>query len=233
MGGNGRQPMIQFCVDCPQYVIKEIEPELPAFCLYWKEGLMLESPTCRNYQKGLIPEEPVFSFTDLSAAASHSDQAGSADGRVTSQLPDQNFSQRGDDSILPSPQAGQPEADLQPGRHLVKIISVRAYLHNFSEYAGLRARLKMKVLDGPDNGKFLFDNVSLPHSQESKGILQRRVLIAYRLGLIPPGTKGTIQVNWKSLEGVICWVDVAHRKFKGRKFNVVDNYQLHSLKSDD
>jgi hypothetical protein len=119
-----RRKMIESCVDCPQYVAKEIEPELPAFCLYWKEGLMLESQTCHNHKEGRIPEEPVSPLSGLETAAPHGDQAGSADCRVTSQLPNQNFSQRGDDNSLPSPQAGQCEASLYPGRHLVKIISI-------------------------------------------------------------------------------------------------------------
>jgi hypothetical protein len=194
--------MSKSCIDCPQYVAKEIELELPAFCLYWKEGLMLASPTCRNYKEGRIPEEPVSPLSGLETAAPH-DQAGSADCRVTSQLPDQNFSKRGDDNILLSPQAGQCEAGLHPGRHLVKIINVRGYMHNFQEYVCKRARLTFKVMEGPDAGKFLFDNLSLPHPQESKGMCQRRVRIAYRLGLIPRGTEGTFQINWKLLEGVV------------------------------
>lgn len=218
--------MVKSCVDCPQYVVKEIEPELPAFCLYWKEGLMLESPTCRNYKKGRIPEEPVSPLSDLPTAASHSDQAGSADCGVKSQLPDQNFSQRGDDNTLPSPQAGEREAGLHPGRHLVKIISVRAYMHNFQEYSGPRARLTFRVSEGPDAGKFLFDNVSLLHPKESKGMCQRRVRIAYRLGLISRGTDLTIPINWKLLEGVVCWVDVAYKSLGGRMVPMVDNYKL-------
>ena len=194
--------MIESCVGCPQYVAKEIEPELPAFCLYWEEGLMLESPTCRNYQKGLIPEEPMSSFTDLPTAAPHGGQAGSEDFQAT--------------------------ALVHPGRHLVKIISVRAYEHNFQEYTGIRARLTFKVLEGPDTGKFLFDNVSLLHPKESKGMGQRRVRIAYRLGLIPKGTgvDVTIPINWKLLEGVVCWVDVDHKNLGGRIVPTVDNYKL-------
>ena len=220
--------MIKSCVDCPQYVAKEIEPELPAFCLYWKEGLMLKSQTCRNYKEGRIPEEPVSSLSGLPSAAPHGGQAGSEDCRVTSQLPDQNFSKRGDDNTLPSPQAERREADLHPGRHLVKIISVRAYMHNFKEYSGPRARLTFKVLEGPDAGKFLFDNVSLLHPKESKGMLLRRLRIAKRLGLITRGPNGEIiqQGGWKLLEGVLCRVDLAYKNLGGRTVPTIDNYEL-------
>ncbi len=54
----------------------------------------------------------------------------------------------------------------------------------------------------------------------------RRVRIAVRLGLIPRGTEGTIQVNWKLLEGVVCWVDVAYKTLGGRKVLTIDNYEL-------
>jgi hypothetical protein len=205
--------MIKSCSECSQYVVKEIEPELPAFCLYWKEGLMLESPACRNYKEGRIPEEPVSPLSDLPTAAPHGGQAGSEDSQsAASLMPDQSSSSHGN--------------DVYPGRHLVKIISVRAYTHNFQEYAGPRARLTMKVLEGPDAGKFLFDNVSLLHPQESKGMCQRRLRIAYRLGLISRGTDLTIPINWKLLEGVVCRVDVDYKSFGGRIVPMVDNYEL-------
>lgn len=200
--------MIESCVGCPQYVVKEIEPGLPAFCRYWKEGLKLDCPTCRNYRKGRIPEEPVSHFSNLSNAAPHGDQAGSEGFQAASLLPDQNSSNHGN--------------NVSPGRHLVKIISVRAYMHSFQEYAGPRARLKFEVLEGPDAGKFLFDNVSLPHPKESDGMNLRRVRIAVRLGLIPWGTKGIIQVNWKLLEGVVCWVDIAYKTIGGRQVLTLD-----------
>jgi hypothetical protein len=115
--------------------------------------------------------------------------------------------------------------------HLVRIEQVRGYIKNFGDYAGPRARLEMKILEGPDAGKILLDNVSLPHPRESKGMLHRRVRIAHRLGLIPWGGQGMVQVNWKSLEGVVCSVDVNYRTFRGRKIPAVDNYEL--LKGGD
>lgn len=84
----------------------------------------------------------------------------------------------------------------------------------------------MEILEGPDAGKLLFDNISMPHPTESKGMILRRVRIAYRLGLIPWGTEGTVRVNWKRVEGAVCWVDVAAKSFGGRKICTVDNYEL-------
>lgn len=217
--------MIKSCVECPQYVVKEIEPELPAFCLYWGEGVLLDNPICRNYKEGR-PEAPVSPLSDSATAAPHGGQVGSENFRATSLLPDQNSFHHDNDDIVPSPQEVQPEAGLHPGRHLVKIISVEGYMHNFQDYFGPRARLKMKVLEGPDAGKFLFDNISMFHPKESKGMLQRRVRIAYRLGLVPWGNKETIQIDWKLLEGVACWVDAAYKTFGGRKVLTVDNYEL-------
>ena len=57
-------------------------------------------------------------------------------------------------------------------------------------------------------------------------MLHRRVRIACRLGLIPWRDKGTVQVNWKLLEGVTCWVDAAYKSLGGRKVLTVDNYEL-------
>ena len=115
-----------------------------------------------------------------------------------------------------------------PGQHLVKIVNVLGYLHNFREYTGPRACMELEILEGPDAGKILVDNISLSHPLESKGLLHRRVRIGCRLGLIPWGSKETVQVNWKSLEGLTCWVDIVHKEFKGHKYTMVDNYQLHS-----
>jgi len=218
------QTMISSCVECPQYVVKEIEPELPAFCLYWREGLLLEAPTCRNYKEGQIPKEPVSPVSYLATAAPHCGHGKVADFQESSHLSDQHSSHQGNGDIVQSPQEAQPEADLLPGRHHVEIISVEGYMHNFQDYRGPRARLKMKVLEGPDAGKFLFDNISMFHPKESKGMLQRRIRIAYHLRLIALRTEGIVQINWKVLEGIVCWVDLVHRKFKGHQFAMVDNY---------
>jgi hypothetical protein len=113
-----------------------------------------------------------------------------------------------------------------PGRHLVIIRTVKAYLHNLPEYTGPRARMEMEILEGTDAGKILVDNISLPHPNESKGMILRRVRVGVRLGLIPWGTEGTIRVNWKLLEGIVCRVRVVHRTFKGSLFPMVTDYEL-------
>jgi hypothetical protein len=201
--------MIESCAQCPQFVAKEIEPGLPAFCLYWREGLSLESKTCRKYSKGEIPEEPVSSLSDLPAEAPHCGQ------------------DQGEGDTVPSSHA-QPAACLQPGRHLVEIISVRGVKWNFQDYVGAQARLKMKILEGPDGGKLIFDNIPMLHPKQSQHVKHRHLHIACGLGLIPWGAKGTIRVNWKSLEGVVCWVDVSYREFKGRQYVNLDNYELYA-----
>ncbi len=139
-----------------------------------------------------------------------------------SQALDQNSSHHQDSCRILSPPVGLPKE----GQHLVRIIKVRAYLHNFEEYTGPRARLWMEILEGFDAGKIVVDNISLPHPQESEGRLKRRLLIAYRLGLISKTDQGIKNIDWKTLEGVSCLVDVAHQEFKGRLFPMVTNYQL-------
>jgi hypothetical protein len=114
----------------------------------------------------------------------------------------------------------------QEGVHLVRIEQLRGYIKNFGDYAGPRARLEMKILEGPYAGKLLFDNISLYHPLETKGMLHRRVRIGCRLGLIPWGTEGTVRVNWKLVEGAVCRVDVVYKSFGGRKIPTVDNYEL-------
>jgi hypothetical protein len=113
-----------------------------------------------------------------------------------------------------------------PGQHLVKIVNVLGYLHNFSQYVGPRVRLEMKILKGPDAGKIVVDNVSQPHPEESKGMLNRRIRIACRLGLIEWGARGTVRVDWREVRGKICYVDLAYKDLGGRKILVVDNYEL-------
>jgi hypothetical protein len=207
MKNNDKADTLESCAHCPQFVAKEIEAGLPAFCLYWREGLSLESKPCRNYNKGVIPAEPVSSLSDLPAEAPYCGQV------------------QGEGDTVPSSH-GQPAAGLQPGRHLVEIISVRGVKWNFKDYVGVQARIKMKVLEGPDTGKLIFDNTPMPHPKQSHRVKYRHLCIASGLGLIPWGAKGTIQVNWKSLEGVVCWVDVSYREFKGRQYVNLDNYEL-------
>jgi hypothetical protein len=165
------------------------------------------------------------SLSDLSPVEHHDGQAGAEDKPhpgVDAPL-DQDTYHHQDSGGTPSPRKGVPS----PGRHLVIIRTVKAYLHNYPDYTVVRARLWMEIQAGPDSGKILVGNIShQPHPKESKGMAQRRLRIAYRLGLISRGTELTIQINWKLLEGTICWVDVAYKTLGGRKVLTVDNYEL-------
>jgi hypothetical protein len=98
------------------------------------------------------------------------------------------------------------------GKHLVEIENVSGYSHNFKEYTGSRAKLKMRVLAGLDAGKFVYDDLNLPHRKEKAGNQNRRLLIASRLGLIEKGAKDNVDINWKLLEGRQAVVSVVHTK---------------------
>lgn len=48
--------MAQTCreVNCPQYMIEELEKGFPAFCFYYQEGLLIDNPICREYREGKV-----------------------------------------------------------------------------------------------------------------------------------------------------------------------------------
>jgi hypothetical protein len=100
------------------------------------------------------------------------------------------------------------------GQHLCTIKKVGGYLHNFRDYTAPRAKLQMEIVDGPDKGKAIYDDINLPHPQEKDGNVKRRVLIASRLGLIPKGSRDATQVNWKLLEGKTVLVTVEHEEYE-------------------
>ena len=85
--------------------------------------------------------------------------------------------------------------------HLCVVKKIKGYQHNFEKYTGPRAKVILQVVDGPDKGKIQHDDITLPHSEESQGSQNRRVLIASRMGLIEKGSKDVVNVNWKALEG--------------------------------
>ena len=87
----------------------------------------------------------------------------------------------------------------------------------------------MEILKEPDAGKIVVDNVSMPHPLESNGMKHRRLRIGCRLGLIQWGTKGTVELNWKLLEGTVCSVNVAEKSLGGRTVVTVDDYQLNAV----
>ena len=90
------------------------------------------------------------------------------------------------------------------GQHLMTVISVNGYMQNFKDYTGPRAKVKLLIKEGADKGKFVYDDINLPHALEKDGNVKRRALIASRMGLIPKGTHDTVKVNWKDLEGQGC-----------------------------
>jgi hypothetical protein len=165
------------------------------------------------------------SLLDLSTAEFHDGEVGSDDKPQPGEAAplDQDTSTHQDGGENQTSRKCVPS----PGRHHVIIRTVKAYLHNFPEYTGPRARMEMEILQGSDSGKILVDNISLPHPYESKGMERRRLLIAKRLGLIIRGPNGEAiqRGSWKLLEGVVCWVDVAYKILGGRKVLTVDNYE--------
>lgn len=236
--------IVWFCPD--QETAEEKAPNL-AFISEELEVIIPLLIENREFASTLISAKKIFggtikdpSLSDLAAATPYYSYAESEDFKNTekdetfdpaiSQYQYQNnWIHRDREGGVQPPHGGQPTE----GRHLVRVIRVLGFLHSFPDYTAPRARIVMEILEGIDVGKTIVDNVSLPHPKESKGMLQRRVRIACRLGLIPWRAKGTVQVNWKSLQGVICWVDVIHRKFKGHQYAIVDNYQLHSTTQVD
>jgi hypothetical protein len=105
------------------------------------------------------------------------------------------------------------------GQHLATVIKVGGYLFNFKNYTGPRAKVQFQIKEGPDKGKMVYDDINLPHPQEAPGNVNRRVLIASRLGLIPKGSKDTVAINWKLLEGKDVLITVEHNKGSGDKAN--------------
>jgi hypothetical protein len=100
------------------------------------------------------------------------------------------------------------------GQHLALVKKIGGYLHNFKDYTGPRAKVMLQIVDGGDKGKVVYDDISLPHPQESQGTKNRRLLIASRMGLIEKGSKDSAKVNWKALEGAQVLITVEHNVSK-------------------
>ena len=100
------------------------------------------------------------------------------------------------------------------GEHLALVKKVGGYLHNFKDYTGPRAKVQLQIIEGPDKGKTVYDDITLPHPQESQGSQNRRVLIGSRMGLIVKGSKDASKVNWKGLEGAQVLITVEHNVSK-------------------
>lgn len=109
------------------------------------------------------------------------------------------------------------------GTHLCIVKKVGGYLFNFEKYTGPRAKVQLQVLEGPDKGKTQYDDITLPHPQESDGSRNRRVLIASRMGLITKGSKETANVNWAILTGsqVLITVEDNVSKKNGKTYSNV------------
>jgi hypothetical protein len=223
-------PRVWFCLDLTTAEVKTPDLAFTSEELIVIIPLLIEN---RELAATLVSAKRIFggtiiasSLSDLSPIEPHDCQAGAEDKPhpgVHAPL-DQDTYHHQDSGGTPSPRKGVPS----PGRHLVIIRSVKGYLHNFPEYTGPRTRIEMEIMEGPDVGKILVDNVSLLHPKESRGMLLRRLRIAKRLGLITRGPMGEIiqQGGWKLLKGVVCWVDVAYKTLGGRKIPMVDNYEL-------
>jgi len=100
------------------------------------------------------------------------------------------------------------------GQHLATVKKISGYLHNFASYTGPRAKVMLQIVDGTDKGKVVFDDINMPHPQESQGSQNRRVLIGSRMGLIEKGSKDSTKVNWKALEGAQVLITVEHNVSK-------------------
>ena len=100
------------------------------------------------------------------------------------------------------------------GQHLALVKKVGGYLHNFKDYTGPRAKVMLQIVDGSDKGKVVYDDITLPHPQESQGSQNRRVLIGSRMGLIQKGSKDASKVNWKGLEAAKVLITVEHNVSK-------------------
>ena len=100
------------------------------------------------------------------------------------------------------------------GWHTVVADSVKADLHNFKDgFTRARANLKMIVEDpnGPNDKKWIFDNISLPGEGESEGSVKRRTAILCKLGYISKG-QTRVTFNWKKLQGTRFQVEVEHNQ---------------------
>jgi hypothetical protein len=49
---------ISSCRECPHYLLKAVNPNYPAWCMFWQDVLLEENPACLAYREGKTPEEP-------------------------------------------------------------------------------------------------------------------------------------------------------------------------------
>lgn len=126
-----------------------------------------------------------------------------------------------DDSVLATVEQNLANIDydqldgysmVSEGRHLVEIEAVGGYIHQYNGSETPRAKLKMRIIAGPDTGKYQFDDINLPVDNEKQGNQNRRILIATRLGLLPKGAKQATNIHWKQLQGKKAVITVEHKE---------------------
>ena len=107
------------------------------------------------------------------------------------ELPTENFTE---EDIVIAESAGA----LPIGKYLAEVVATKPVQKDFNAYSCYACNLKMEVvtpleIDGEAiakgeredlQGRFIFDDIILPHDGEKKGFRNRRLLAAKRLGLI-------------------------------------------------
>lgn len=100
------------------------------------------------------------------------------------------------------------------GQHLAVVKKVGGQMKNFATYTSAQAVVQFQIIEGLDKGKTVYDRIALPHAMEEQWKQNKRLLVASRMGLIPKGSKGTHQLNWKILEGRQVLITVEHYEYE-------------------
>jgi hypothetical protein len=56
--GDKTDKTFSSCRECPQYLPKALNPDFPAWCVFWQDVLLEGNPTCLAKREGKTPEEP-------------------------------------------------------------------------------------------------------------------------------------------------------------------------------
>lgn len=107
------------------------------------------------------------------------------------------------------------------GKHLAIVKKVGGQMKNFgvgeskgNKYTGAQAVIMFQILEGSEKGKTVYERIALPHPEEEQWKVNKRLLVASRMGLVPKGSKDTIKVNWKVLEGRTVLITVEHYTYE-------------------
>lgn len=109
----------------------------------------------------------------------------------TLDLPTENFTE---EDIAAAESAGA----LPVGKYLAEVVATKAVQKDFNAYSCYACNTKMEVIRPVEidsetvgegeredlEGRFIFDDIVLPHDNEKKGFRNRRLLVAKRLALI-------------------------------------------------